>query len=197
MPAYTTTEMDGELRQSEIITDLVQFTYDPAAGEAIETRHPYAIVLSQDCDLLRDYEARSEGRLRVLNGALLFELEPVETARPKLAGPDIFKRIKRHGEDRYHILEAVVTNLDLLGEGLPKLIIDFRRCYTMPPAEIYRQCALEGHDGAKRRCRLEIPYREHLQSRVAFYLQRVALPDEGATQAVAVAAGGDQNGDVL
>lgn len=172
--------MDGELRQSEIITDLVQFTYDPAAGEAIETRHPYAIVLSQDCDLLRDYEARPKGRPRVLNGALLFELEPVETARPKLAGSDIFKRIKRHGEDRYHLLEAVPTNLDLLGQGLPQLIIDFRRCYTMPPDEIYRQCALAGAGGSKRRCRLEMPYREHLQSRLAFYLQRVALPDERA-----------------
>lgn len=177
MPAYTITEMDGELRQSEIITGLVQFTYYPAAGEAIETRHPYAIVLTQDCDLLRDHEVRGDGRPTVLNGVLLFELEPVDLARPKLAGGDIFKRIKRHSEERYHLLQAVPAELDLLRQGLPELIIDFRRCYTMPPDEIYRQCGLEGSDGAKRRCRLEMPYREHLQNRAAFYLQRVALPD--------------------
>ena len=189
--------MDGELRQSEIITDLVQFTYYPATGEAIEKPHPYAIVLSQDCDLLRDHENQTNGASTVLNGVLLFELEPVDDIRGRLPGGDILRRIRRQSEERYHFLEAVPVDLDLLGEGLPQLIIDFRRCYTMPPDEIYRQCALEGHDGAKRRCRLEIPYREHLQNRVAFYLQRVALPDEDANQAVAVAAGGDQNGDVL
>jgi hypothetical protein len=32
-------------------------------------------------------------------------------------------------------------------------------------------------NGAQRRCRLLVPYREHLQSRLAFYLQRVAIPE--------------------
>ena len=76
MPPYTTADLDGELRQSEIITGLVQYTYDPVTNESIETPHDYAIVLSQDCDLLRDFEAQNDGRPLVLNGVLLFELEP-------------------------------------------------------------------------------------------------------------------------
>jgi hypothetical protein len=155
----------------------VQFIYDPTAREAIETRHSYAIVLSQDCDLLQDFQDRATGRLRALNGVLIFELEPVEEARLKLAGSDILRRIRRHSEERHHLLNSVPSNIDLLGQGLPELIIDFRRCYTMPPDEVYRQCALETADSAKRRCRLETPYREHLQSRATFYLQRVALPE--------------------
>jgi hypothetical protein len=53
------------------------------------------------------------------------------------------------------------------------MMLDFKRCFSLPAKEIYRQTALP--DGAKRRCRLEMPYREHLQSRAAFYLQRVTL----------------------
>lgn len=180
MPAYTTADLDGELRQSEIITNLVQYTFHAPTGEAIETPHAYAIVLSQDCDLLRDHEAKTAGTSRDLNGVLLYELEPEDDIRPKLAGRDIHRRILRHGEERYHRLEAVPPELDLLQQGLRALIIDFRRCYTLPADEIYRQCAMGAEDGASRRCRLEMPYREHLQSRAAFYLQRVALPDERA-----------------
>jgi hypothetical protein len=44
----------------------------------------------------------------------------------------------------------------------------------MPASEIYRQCT--ENDGAKRRCRLESPFREHLQIRAGYYFQRVALP---------------------
>lgn len=172
--------MAGELRQSEIITGITQFTYDPIVGEVLETQHPYAIILSQDCDLLRDYEARTNGGPTVLNGVLFFELEPVDVIRPKLAGGDILRRISRHSEERYHALEQVPPETDLIGEGLPALVIDFRRCYTLPAGEVYRQCA--ANDGAKRRCRLEMPYREHLQSRAAFYLQRVALPDARPNQ---------------
>ena len=177
MPLYVLSNADGELRQSEILSNLVQFTYDPPTGDVFETRHPYAILLSQECDLLRDYEARNTPEKNILNGIIFFELEPVPVARPKLAGGDIFKRIKRHSEERYHMLPEALPELDLLGDGLPELIIDFRRCFTMRPEEVYRQCALHAPDGARRRCRLDIPYREHLQSRAAFYFQRVALPD--------------------
>jgi hypothetical protein len=136
----------------------------------------YAIIISQDCDLLWDYEAKIANERRDLNGVLIYETESVADVRAKLAGGDILRRIRRHGEERYHFLSPVNANFDLLGEGLPELIVDFRRFYTLPADEIYRQCAIEGPNGAKRRCRLDGPYREHLQVRAAFYLQRVALP---------------------
>lgn len=179
VPIYVASNQDGALRQSEIITNLKQFTYYPHLREAIETLRPYAILLSQDCDLLRDHEARNASSPDLLNGILFFELEPVDVVRPKLAGGDIFKRIKRHSEERYHMLLAVAPELDLLQKGLPELIIDFRRCFTMKSDDVYRQCALDMTDGARRRCRLDMPYREHLQSRAAYYFQRVALPDDG------------------
>src|ERR1700731_1838495 len=48
-------------------------------------------------------------------------------------------------------------------EGLPDMMLDFKSCFTLLVKEIYRQSTIAG--GAKRWCRLEMPYREHLQSR--------------------------------
>lgn len=165
-----------ELRQSEIISNLVQYKYDAVAKEAIEVVQLYSILLSQDCDLLRDYDDRAENKLSSLNGVLLFEADFIANIRLRLPGGDILRRIERHGEERYHLLSAVHADSDCLGEGIEKLIIDFRRFYTMDAGEVYRQFKPESQEGAKRRCRLASPYREHLQSRAAYYLQRVALP---------------------
>jgi hypothetical protein len=175
--AYTTAGLDEELRQAEIITRLFQFTYDPVAEEAIESLHSYAVILSQDCDLLWDFQAKVAGAHRDLNGVLIYEAEPVQEVRAKLSGGDILRRIRRHSEERYHLLPPVPADLDILGEGIAELIIDFRRFYTLPADEIYRQCSIQAPEGAKRRCRLDLPYREHLQLRAAFYFQRVALPN--------------------
>jgi hypothetical protein len=171
-PIYTILDMAREIRQAEIITDLAQYTYDPEEG-AVETLHKFAIVLSQDCDLLWDYEAAAKSEPAELNGVLVYELETAEDARTKINGRDIWKRMRQNKDERYHFLELVPATLDLLGQGLPDMMIDFKRCFTLPAKEIYRQTKIDG--GARRRCRLEMPYREHLQARAAFYLQRVTL----------------------
>lgn len=131
--------------------------------------HYFAIILSQGCDLLWDYEAAAKGESAELNGVLVYELEPAEKARAKIKGKDIWKRIRQNKDERYHFLEAAPAALDLCREGLPDLMLDFKRCFSLPAKEIYRQTAQP--NAAKRRCRLEMPYREHLQG----YLQRVTL----------------------
>src|SRR5882724_3231013 len=112
--------MNGELRHWEIITDLVQYTFDVATQGVVEVQHPFAVVLSQDCDLLSDHKAAADGRAPVLNGVLLYELQPLDQI--PLAGGDIKRRILRHGEDRYHLLIEVPGELDLLELGLPGLV---------------------------------------------------------------------------
>lgn len=176
-PIYTTGEVGRELRQCEIISDVVQYVYRPAEGAADAIRHPLVIVMSQDCDLLWDYESQSQpDKHPNLNGILLYELHPAAEYRGRVPGSDVWRRVLQNKDDRYHFLEAVPPAKDLLGQGFPEMVIDFKRYFTAPPDEIYRQCALTDASGARRRCRLEMPYREHLQSRAAFYLQRVMLP---------------------
>jgi hypothetical protein len=77
--AYTAAELSRELRQSEIITNLYQFTYDVIAREAVQTLHTYAIVLSQDCDLLWDFEAKIGNGRRDLNGVWFMKPNPLLT----------------------------------------------------------------------------------------------------------------------
>ena len=76
--------------------------------------------------------------------------------------------------ERFHILPSIAPDFDLLGQGLPDLVVDFQRLFGVPTEEIFRQIASE--NAAMRRCRLVSPYREHFQSRAMFYLQRIALP---------------------
>lgn len=170
-----------ELRQSEIITNLAQYIYDPTQPDRVEERrHRYAVVVAQDCDLLRDFET-GEGSA-VFNGVLLFELMPFDEAKRALPpGRDIWRPIAENNNERYHFFEAVPPGCDLAGEGLPELIADFRKYFALPSRELYRQCSIAGPEGAKRRCRLEMPYREHLQTRAAFYFQRVVLPNPHKT----------------
>jgi hypothetical protein len=168
--------MGREFRQSEIISNLSQYVVDPTTETANAVVHDYAIILAQDCDLLWDYEARKKGLQGQLNGVLIYEAEDLlEEFKGKLPpGRDIWNRVRDNRDERYHVLGSVPPDCDLLGTGLPALAIDFKRFFTISMAEIERQLALG--TSAKRRCRLEMPYREHLQTRAAFYFQRVMLP---------------------
>jgi hypothetical protein len=76
-PIYTTEWIDAELRQAEIIAGLTQYEVNSDTGEAPNVSHEYCIILSKDCDLLRDYEHRRDAGQAVLNGILIYEAEPL------------------------------------------------------------------------------------------------------------------------
>ena len=176
-PVYAVSGLSGEFRQGEVITHAAQYVYDPVSGRASELYQDYVVVASQDCDLLWDYRSLQSGARGDMNGLLLYEAEEALSVKNRMHSQkqqDLWRRVQGNRDDRYHYMEEVPKALDLASEGLPALVIDFKRYFAMPAAELYRQCAL-GH-GAMRRCRLEAPYREHFQSRAAFYLQRVGLP---------------------
>src|SRR5690606_6152742 len=76
---YETVDLSRELRQGEIISRLVQFIQGPDAAHPMP--HQYAVVVSQDCDLLQDFEQRARGERGTLNGVLLLEAQPASLAR--------------------------------------------------------------------------------------------------------------------
>lgn len=174
--AYAIDGLEGELRQGEIIAHVAQYTYDPVKGRASEFYQDWVIIGSQDCDLLWDYQEMQQEKAGDLNGVILYEAEPALEFKAKFgkSKEDIWKKVIQNREERYHYFEAIQPHLDLVGDGVPPLVVDFKRYFTMPPNELYRQCSLA--HGARRRCRLEDVYREHFQSRLAFYIQRVGLP---------------------
>ncbi|MER9303079.1 hypothetical protein NKJ06_17110 [Mesorhizobium sp. M0293] len=171
---YATVDPALEFRQGEIISGIVQYRYDPEDGGVEEILHAYAIIASQDCDLLQHHNSMVAGGVPQITSILLYEAHETHVLRSQVDGSDIWKRIVQNKDERYHALEAAHAKYDLSSVGLPDLAIDFRRFFSISPLDLAKQV---NAGVAVRRCRLEMPYREQFQTRAAFYLQRVGVPE--------------------
>lgn len=173
----------GALRQGEIVTDLVQTLVDITSmrtGQELvvqEKTHPFAIIMTQDCDLTWDHEARRQGvQDRLLPNVLFCEISTAQSIRHADGmNSGLWNRIPRNKDERYHFLQAVPPAADALKCGLPELTLDFKRYFTIPTDEVYLRTRLKE---IRRRCRLISPYLEHLASRFAYYQSRVGLPSD-------------------
>lgn len=173
---------DSPLRQGEILTSVVQVKLDVASLQSdpvlIRISHPFAVVLTQDCDLDQDFRANQDAVAhdKKLPSILLGEVATAEELRSSasLKSPQ-WARAKINKDERFQFLEKVAPPQDAQGVGLPELAIDFKRVFTIPRDEIYRRIEI---GEAQRRCVLQSPYVEHLSSRFAYFLSRVALPAE-------------------
>jgi hypothetical protein len=171
--------MARELRQGEILTNVTHHSHalDADGRPGLTARRVgYVVVATQDCDLFKDFKSRVGGASGIISGALLFEAEDAPKAkdRMKIGGKE-WKPIANNTVERFHYLLAGSSETDLTDAALPELLVDFRRYFTVLPAEIERQIEA---GAACRRSRLNRPFRDHLQNRAAFFLQRVALPDD-------------------
>jgi hypothetical protein len=183
---YARSSLDGPLRQGEILTDLIQLVLDPeninfdesAVIPAIPIIHPFAITVSQDCDLDWDFRARQgdDEKQRLLPNVLFCVVATASELRDRTdINSSIWSSIKINKNERYHFLQKAEPSEDILNEGLPELGIDFKRYFTIPTNELYFQLKSAQ---ARRRCRLISPYLEHLNTRFAYFLSRVALPED-------------------
>jgi hypothetical protein len=180
-PIYSAS-VEGELRQGEIITDLPELRLNVpqfiATGDALFDidLHPYAIVVSQDCDLMQDYSAKQDNLVapdKVLPNILFCEATTAKLLRGRAdINKDAWRRAVTNKNERYHVLESVPAQFDTLGVGLPALGVDFKRYFSLPRDEAYHRVSTE----ASRRCRLLNPYLEHLCTRFFYFQYRVALP---------------------
>jgi len=110
-----------------------------------------------------------------LPDTLLCEVSPAQDLRTRGdINHSIWKKIKANKDERYQFLQHVPRDKDATGEGLSELALDFKRCFSLPTGEIYAQLQAQ----ARRRCRLESPYLEHLSDRLFNYHGRIALPAE-------------------
>jgi hypothetical protein len=178
---YAPSSVNSALRQGEILSNLAQARLAIASliigeEELLEIErvwHPLAIVMSQDCDL--DWDCRSQQNNKKIPNILFCEVTPAESLRGRSdINSEIWKRIKQNKDERYQFIQAALPQEDAQGEGLPELAIDFKRYFTIPTEEVYYRIQF----GARRRCRLQSPYLEHLCTRFGYYQFRVALPAE-------------------
>lgn len=179
-PIYRTAATDQPLRQGEILSDLRRFRVEPVtvADEApglIEVHYPYAVIITQDCDITQQGRP-APGSDPALPCVLLAEVTTARSLRhgvPKNINSEAWKLVRQNREERYHFSEAVPKEFDAAGEGLEELAIDFKRYLAVPTDELY---VLLDKGRARRRCVLNSPYMEHLCFRFGAYLGRIALP---------------------
>ena len=170
------------INQGDILRniDVIDWSYADDDIEIGKLTLPYAIVISQDCDLDKDFENRSKSDsdkhdkyLRTILicpayiaadfkvGDHLKELElKMETWNSKR-----FSLIKNQNNTRFHYLEQ---NQDL---QVPELIVDFKHYYTIPTdtlIKIYNKHYL---------VTINPLFRECLSQRFSYYLSRIGLPE--------------------
>lgn len=181
---------DEAIRQGEILTDVRAYQVvaqklgdDPQELESI--RHPYAVVLTQDCDLAQDFKDRRDlpsDELQKSHRAIptIFLLEVVTAEQLKHSPRGYLnsketQQVVRNNHFRYHFIQKTPEESDLVGKGLPEFGLDFKRYFTIPTDVLYEQIA---QGMCQRRTVLETPYVQHLTQRFSAYFARVALPQD-------------------
>lgn len=198
---FSPSPADGALRQGEVVSDVIQvhvrtgsLAQDAADLDLEEKIHPYALILTQDCDLDWDFKARAaepqdqgqenKRQAKMVPNILLCELTTTEALRPRLAGGDVLKRVRNNQDERYHCFPAISLSEDRAGGGLPELVADFKRVFSIPTDELYLRISL----GIRRRALLDSPFLQHLSTRFGYYCLRVALPDNAPVELQAARA---------
>lgn len=168
---------EGRFYQGEVLSGVNQSvvrrnTHEDPSLEIIE--HPYAIVLSQDCDLEQSDARVARGHAENLPNVLMCIAVPVAELKGNVGGSDIWKRVRSNSDERYHCIEAIPKGVDAKVQGVPSLGVDFKRYFTVPTEELLEQLRLRV---VERRAKLAVPYAEHLCYRFSAYLGRIALPE--------------------
>lgn len=181
------------LRQGEILTNVVELQIglesigsvdSDSVFEANPIEHPFAIIVSQDCDLEQDFNYRYGNRGNQRNelpSVLLCQAEDIEEFVKSEVYRNLFTsktfrgNFKNNNEFRYHFIQEIPAELSAIDQRVPELGIDFKRYFSMPTAEVYYRIKL---DHTQRNSVLASPYRDHLSQRFFSYNNRIALPEE-------------------
>ena len=184
---YVKSPSTGSLRQGEILQGVNEITFNidelpqdilSADNVKIEVRrHPMVIVLSPDCDLEWDYQARkgvSNPDTKLMSHILLCDLEDEATLREtrRVKSRKEFEKVKENREERYHHLRA--SNTDS-GSSIDEFYIDFKRMFALPAEYVTHESE---SDRIERLGVLKPPWVQHLTHRFTFFLGRIGLPDE-------------------
>lgn len=160
------------------------------AGAEIPTRavrHDLAVVMTPDCDLLWDFEARFEtddaragyspespsidGLAVAVPHVLLCEAYAYDDARTRVKESRLFKLIEVNRDERYHHFPTA-----LIGEGgqsLNDLYLDFKKPLAVPTSQLYDGVRL---GGVSRVAWIPPVWRHDLIHRFYGFMSRVATP---------------------
>jgi hypothetical protein len=187
---YRTSNEKSALRQGEILTGVIQIKPIPdESSSSLESMsyqpitHPYAIIITQDCDLDWDYKARqnenSQGGSslsnKFLNSILLCQLYTAQDIRSdkSIMTSAMWNSVRTNRHEQYYFFQQVTPECELRQEGLPELTVDFKKVFAIEAGFLYYQVNV---GNAQRRAILASPYLEHFSHHYYSFHSRVALP---------------------
>lgn len=153
--------------------------------------HMPLIVMSPDCDLLWDFQARfpdEDSRRRlvspeqliiadsraIISHVLLASAYREGEIRNRIPGSDVWKRILQNQDFRYHRLTASIEEEGQPGLVKEDLYVDFKQPISLPTESLYAGIST---DGVKRLAVIPDVYIHDLIHRYYGYLSRVAVPE--------------------
>ena len=188
---------DGALRQGEILTEIIEHSvvlpcdeYSVGMEYPVHSeKHPYVIVLTQDCDLNQDYLARftvdaafngpnmekkfrDSGDKYLLSHVLVCVAQSnTEIREVNDMNSAIMKRVDNNQDERFHRLGP----WQIPGEKNNELdlYIDFKRIFSLPTSSLYDSVY------KKNDRRLALVHKLNvldISHRLSCFLSRVALP---------------------
>jgi hypothetical protein len=173
------------LRQGEILASVVDFrTKNPVGTQngqeapLVDLRqHARMVIVTSDCDLLKDRKTRGEqppnNPAHLLEHVLfcdVYTLSELEGALPTAFGTKEWRQLRGNKLERYHCFpEATVAG----GSSLPEVFLDFKRCLGIPPETLY--AALDANH-VSRVAIVPPVFLQDLMHRLYGYLSRVG-PD--------------------
>lgn len=151
----------------------------------VPIEYPRLIVMTANCDLLWDYNARKESNNedpKIMPHILLCRLYEESEIRgnPQINSrihTSIWRRIKNNQEERYyHLNAASIRNSP--ENSLPDLYLDFKKSLSLPTHNVYS--GLENPDTSSRINRVAVVPSTHIYDLIhRFYgfLSRIGTPD--------------------
>ncbi|MBE9479589.1 MAG: hypothetical protein IMY80_06440 [Chloroflexi bacterium] len=166
----------------------------PISDEVTEWEFPYAVALSQECDLMQDHnnrklleeagDERDEGDKEITHDKLLpaILMCPAYQTIPFKNGEHLNglgRKMEIYSSSRWNIITRNQNpRYHFLAEWRPfhvaELVVDFKHFFTVPTEILRDTYGTQQHYIARLIC----PYREDLSQRFAAYLARIGLPTQ-------------------
>lgn len=187
MVLYDSSVSIGPLRQGELLSGLLELRFDASmvskaslsdpTPPAERVEHPWTIILSPDCDLEWDFNARqgeANTATKGLSHILMCDLEDLAALQIDSRVQKSQRQtqlIKQNRDERYHYLRSAHTED---GQTLPDFFVDFKRVFSVHADYLY---AVVEQDLVRRHGFLKPPWIQDLSHRFTYFLGRVGLPD--------------------
>lgn len=185
-PRYAISPSSYYINQGEILSDLYEVNPDISEADdfpnvatslpVYPTLHPNTIVITQNCDLQQDRDARNTAEpdeSKLLTHIQFCELFLESEIRvPRGLSTQPWKRVRQNQDERYHHLFEETFNDG--ADHVPDLFADFKRIFSLPVEYTYQ---LLGKEGFIRKALLQDPYLGDFIQRLHSFLSRVPLPE--------------------